>query len=181
MYTAPFNPAASSKLRGSWILLPLTLLLLASVFPAPALAKQSDRSQKINVGADHFESSQDTGITTLSGHVVITQGTLKATASKGTAHADASGRTERIVLDGKPAHLQQLMDDGSLMRAHANTIDYQVNGDTITLNGDAHVQQPGQGTFNGAHLVYNPSSGAIKGDGGNQGRVHLTLEPRKTD
>lgn len=177
MYTAPFNPAATSGLSSKLIV----LFLAASVFAAPALAKQSDRSQKIQVGADHFKSSQNTGITTLSGHVVITQGTLKATASKGTAHADSSGRTARIVLNGQPAHLQQRMDDGNLMRAHAATIDYQVNGETITLNGDAHVQQPGQGTFNGAQLVYNPSTGAIKGNGGKQGRVHLTLDPRESD
>lgn len=179
MYTAPYNPVASKRLPRT--AMTMLLLLLASMLATPALAKQSDRNQQIKVGADHFESSQDTGITTLTGHVVITQGTLKATASKGTAHANDQGRTERIVLDGQPAHLQQRMDDGSLMRAHADTIDYQVNGETITLNGDAHVQQPGQGTFNGAHLVYNPTSGAIKGNGGKQGRVHLTLEPRKSD
>lgn len=178
MYTAPYNPAASKGLRCTSAVL---FLLLAGLLSTPLLAKQSDRNQQIKVGADHFESSQDTGVTTLTGHVVITQGTLKATASKGTAHANDSGQTERIVLTGKPAHLQQAMDDGSLMRAHADTIDYQVNGDTITLNGNAHVQQPGQGSFNGAHLVYNPTTGAIKGNGGKQGRVHLTLEPRKSD
>ncbi len=178
MYTAPYNPAASaSAARRSLILL---CLVLAAV-TLPATARESDRKQKISVSADHFESSQQTGITTLSGHVIIKQGTLEATAARGTAHADASGNTERIVLNGTPAHLQQQMDNGSMMRARASTIDYQVNGDTITLNGNAHVQQPGQGTFDGAHLVYNPTSGAIKGNGGDQGRVHLTLEPRKSN
>ncbi|MGA7297379.1 MAG: lipopolysaccharide transport periplasmic protein LptA [Rhodanobacteraceae bacterium] len=176
MYTAPYSPVASARAARRGLII---LLLALAAITLPAMARENDRNQKISVSADHFESSQQTGITTLSGHVIIKQGTLEATAGKGTAHANASGNTERIVLNGNPAHLQQQMDDGSLMRAHASIIDYQVNGDTITLNGDAHVQQPGQGTFNGAHLVYNPTSGAIKGNGGKQGRVHLTLEPRK--
>ena len=157
------------------------VLLAASLFALPAAATTGDRTQKIKISADHFESSQRSGITTLTGHVTISQGTLKATAGKGVAHADDQGNAERIVLTGTPAHLEQRMDSGQLMRAHANTIDYQVNGETITLSGNAHVDQPGQGTFNGAHLVYNPNTGAIKGNGGEQGRVHLTLEPRKSD
>ena len=175
MCTAPSNPAT----RTDMTLRTTFLLLAAFLFAMPVLANTADRKQKINISADHFESSQRSGKTTLTGHVTITQGSLKATAGKGVAHADNQGNAERIVLTGTPAHLEQRMDDGSLMRAHADTIDYQVTGETIMLTGNAHVEQPGQGTFNGAHLVYNPSTGAIKGSGGQQGRVHLTLEPRK--
>lgn len=176
MYTARSNPAATRESIRGVLVLPL---LLTALIAAPVMAAQADRDQKISVSADHFESSQQTGLTTLTGNVLIVQGTLKASAGKGVAHADASGNTERIVLSGAPAHLEQRMDDGSLMQAHANTIDYLVNGDTVTLTGNAHVNQPGQGSFDGARLVYNPTTGAISGSGGDQGRVHLTLEPRK--
>ncbi len=177
MCTAPSNPARRTDMP----LPKSTLLLAALLWSVPALATTTDRNQKINVSADHFESSQRSGKTILTGHVSITQGTLKATAGKGVAHADNQGKAERIVLTGAPAHLEQRMDNGELMRAHADTIDYQVNGEIIKLTGNAHVNQPGQGTFNGASLVYNPKTGAIKGSGGKQGRVHLTLEPRKKD
>lgn len=153
-------------------------LLLACV---AAAAGTQDRNQPISVSADHFETSREAGATTLSGRVSITQGTLQGEADLGTAHRDADGRTRRIVLEGQPARLQQRMDDGSLMQARARTIDYEVLGDTITLSGDAEVEQPGQGRFSGARLVYNPATGAISGSGGSDGRVHLTLEPRAAD
>lgn len=175
MSTAPSNPHRADPRPAAFV---LALALLAAL---PALANQNDRQQPIHVSASHFQTAQDSGITTLSGDVVITQGTLKATAAQGVAHANAAGRTERIVLHGQPAHLQQRLDDGSLMQAHADVIDYQVNGETITLTGNAHVHQPGQGSFDGARLVYDPATGAIEGSGGKDGRVHLILAPRATD
>lgn len=176
MFTGPFSPPPPTDPRA----LALALVLACSV-AMPALAKQGDRQQTIHVDADHFKQSRQAGTTVLSGNVIITQGSLKARAHKGTAYTNDEGKTVRIVLVGTPAHLQQRMDNGSLMRARANTINYRVVGETITLHGDAHVRQPGQGSFDGAELVYNPDTGAIRGDGGESGRVHLTLEPQQSE
>ena len=156
----------------------MLLALSACALCQGALAVESDQHQPIEVSANHFTASRN-GATVLSGAVVITQGTLEAHAEKGTAHRNAAGKVSRIVLEGKPARFQQKMDGGGVLHARGDTIDYQVGSDTITLNGNAHVQQPGQGSFNGAHLLYNSATGAMQGNGGNQGRVHLTLEPRE--
>ncbi len=162
---------------GSAVLLACVLLLAA----LPLSARQGDRDQPIEVTADHFEASRDHGRTVLTGNVRIIQGSLEAVAASAVAHSNAAGKVERIVLTGDPARLQQRMDDGSLMQARAAEIDYQVNGDTIILSKQAHVEQPGRGTFSGAHLVYHPSTGAIQGRSNGPGRVHLTLEPRQQD
>lgn len=154
-----------------------TAALLGLLTIGPAYALSSDHNQKINVDAAHFQSSR-AGITVLSGHVAITQGTIIAKGDKGTAHSNADHTVKRIVLEGKPASMQQTLDDGSTMHAHADTIDYQVGADTIILTGHAQVVQQGKGQFNGAHLVYNTRTGAISGEGGEQGRVHLILQPR---
>lgn len=157
------------------------LLAALTIVAGMALAAEGDRQQPIKVRADHFAAEQTSGVTTLRGHVVIIQGTLEARADSAVARGDASGRTERIELRGSPAHLEQRMDDGSLLSAQAREIDYAVNDTTITLRGDAIVNQPGQGRYTGGELVYDPASGAIRGSGGERGRVHITLEPRPDD
>ncbi|MDN5924976.1 MAG: lipopolysaccharide transport periplasmic protein LptA [Xanthomonadales bacterium] len=150
---------------------------LSLAFLSPAYALSSDHNQPIKVDAAHFVSSRS-GTTVLTGHVVITQGSMIAKGDKGTAHTNADHSVKRLVLNGTPATLQQTLDNGSQMHARADTIDYQVGTDTITLNGHAQVVQQGQGQYNGAHLVYNTRTGAIQGEGGEQGRVHLILQPR---
>lgn len=172
MSTALSNPKPGTELLRA---LAVLALLLACLAPWPAAARQGDRNQTIHVDADHAIKHGDQA--TLTGHVSITQGSLEIKAAKGTAYSNDSGNTERIVVEGNPARLQQRMDDGSLMRAHANTIIYLITVEKISLEGNAHVQRPGQGSFDGAHLVYTPATGAIEGDGGQDGRVHLTLEP----
>jgi lipopolysaccharide export system protein LptA len=77
--------------------------------------------------------------------------------------------------------MQQALDGGGQMHAHAETIDYKVDSDTVILTGNAHVDQTGQGSFDGAHLVYNTKTGAIEGNGGDNGQVHLILEPHKRE
>lgn len=153
------------------------IALLGLLVIGPACALSSDHHQPINVDAAHFQSSR-AGVTVLSGHVVITQGSIIAKGDKGTAHSNADHSVKRIVLQGKPANMQQALDGGGQMHAHAATIDYQVGSDTIILTGHAQVVQQGKGQFNGAHLVYNTRTGAISGEGGEQGRVHLILQPR---
>lgn len=154
-----------------------TAALLGLLTIGPAYALTSDHNQPINVDAAHFQSSR-AGVTVLTGHVVITQGTIVAKGAKGTAHSNADNSVKRIVLEGTPASMSQALDGGGKMHARADTIDYQVGTDTITLTGHAQVVQEGKGQFNGARLVYNTRTGAIAGEGGDQGRVHLILQPR---
>lgn len=174
MFMAPCNRTP----RTERVIPAMLLAVLLMACGLPALATQADRKQPIKVSAQHTRGSLETGVVSLAGQVTITQGTLKATADKGVAHTNEAGETTHIELTGDPAHLQQRTDDGDLMRAHADRIEYQVNGDNITLLGNAFVSQPGQGSFRGAELVYNPTTGAIEGSGGADGLIHMTLQPR---
>ncbi|HET6631940.1 MAG TPA: lipopolysaccharide transport periplasmic protein LptA [Rhodanobacteraceae bacterium] len=169
---APSNPRVIDLAAAA--LVSLALCLVAAL---PAHALSTDRQQPIKVDADHFKASRP-GTTTLTGHVVITQGTLVATGAKGVAHTGDDNAVERVVLTGAPATAQQALDDGGHMHAEADRIDYHVANDTIELTGHATVVQAGKGRYTGAHLVYNTRTGAIAGEGGEQGRVHLILQPQ---
>lgn len=155
--------------------------LLACLLAAmPALAKDSDRNQKVDILSQSFTGSQEQGKMTLLRDVVITQGTLKATGDKAIAYFDKDYQVSRVVIDGNPGHLQQQLDgDGGMMLAHANSIDYQVAKDTAILSGNAYVKQAGRGEFQGDRLVYNTKTGKITGQSNGDNRVHLILAPRK--
>lgn len=173
MSTARLKPFADKRHTR---IVGLALGLLAATALSPAQALESDRTQPIRVQADSAKSTTD-GRAVLIGAVVVTQGSLEAHASKGTAYSDA-GKVVRIVLLGAPATFAQALDAGGRVHAAADHIEYQVGADTIVLSGHAHVEQTGKAEYSGARLVYNTSTGAISGNGGNTGQVELILQPR---
>lgn len=152
---------------------------LAACFAcAAAQATQADRDQPVNVNANSFSGSQDSGKATFVGNVRIDQGTLHADGATGVGYFDQDNQVQRVVLTGSPAHMQQKLDDGAMVHGSANTIDYTVSQNTVVLTGDATVVQEGRGSFHGAKLVYNTDTGQINGEGGSGGQVHMTLQPR---
>lgn len=154
----------------------LTCLLVA----APALAKETDRDQQVDIHSQSFTGSQDEGKMTLLRDVVITQGTLKVSGAKAVAYFDKDNQVDRVVVDGSPAKMQQQLDgDAGMMYAHAKNIDYQVGKDTAILTGNAYVKQSGRGQFQGDRLIYNTKTGKITGQSNGDNRVHLILQPRK--
>jgi len=161
-------------MRASCALAALGLLVLA-----PAHAKTTDRDQPMNVDASHFDGFQKpNSVSTLTGNVVITQGSLKATADRGKVYFDANSQISRVVLTGSPAHIQQLDDNGNLMQGDAATIDYQVTKDFAVLQGHASITQQGRGEAHGDRLTYNTQTSQMTGDSGGDNRVHMVFKPK---
>lgn len=144
-------------------------------------AKQSDKSQPINVNANAFSGSQDSGKITFSGNVTMDQGSFHADSAQATGYTDPNDTSQwqRVVLTGSPAHFKQTQDNGTLVHGQAQTLDYKVSENTVILTGDASVVQQGRGEFHGEKLVYNTETGEIQGTPVAGGRVHITLQPRK--
>ena len=158
--------------------LPSVLLLAGLLACASAPATQADRDQPVNVTANSFAGSQDSGKATYTGNVKIDQGTLHADGDNATGYFDQDNQVQRVVLTGKPAHMSQKLDDGSMVHGSADTVDYTVSQNTVVLTGNATVVHEGQGEFHGARLTYNTDSGQINGEGGSGGQVHMTLQPK---
>lgn len=170
----------SPRKRGSIEMRAITFAIASVVLFAcsTAQATQADRDQPVNVTANSFSGSQDSGKTTFTGNVKIDQGTLHADGNSAVGYFDQNNQVQRVVLTGSPAHMQQKLDDGTMVHGQANTIDYTVSQNTVVLTGDASVVQEGKGSFHGAKLTYNTGSGQINGEGGTGGQVHMTLQPR---
>lgn len=145
-----------------------------------AQARQSDKSQPININANSFAGSQDSGKIVFTGKVTMDQGTFHADGVQATGYTDPddTSQWQRVVLTGSPAHFQQIQDSGTLIRGQAATIDYKVSENTVILTGGAVVVQQGKGEFHGEKLVYNTDTGEIQGSPTTGGQVHITLQPR---
>lgn len=133
----------------------------------------------MQVQARHFDGYQKpNSVSTLSGEVVITQGTLRATGDQAKVFLDANTQISHVVVTGAPAHIQQLDDSGNLMQGHAASIDYDSVRGIAVLSGDAVVSQQGRGTARGDKLTYNTQTSQMTGDSGGDGMVRMIFLPK---
>ena len=156
------------------------MIALGLLVLQPAAARQDDRQKPMNVEhADSFDGKYaPNSMTTLHGHVVITQGTMKVTGDLAKVYFDADQNVNRIEITGQPAHIQQLDDSGNLMTGDAATLDYNNDQGIAVLRGNAVVRQKGRGEAHGDKLTYNTQTSQMSGESGGDGMVHMTFLPK---
>lgn len=156
------------------------LLALASLHGA-AGAATADRKQPVDVSANDIDGSlADDGESILRGAVHITQGSLEI--QSGVARVTrVGGELSRVMLEGEPATLKQLDDQGKVINAKAREIIFQPAEDQIELRGGVVIEQP-QGNLTGERITYHLGTGRIQADG-QGGRVSMRMNPKpaKTD
>jgi len=143
----------------------------------PLMALESDRQQPLEVNANSTDGTLGDGVTTLRGNVDIRQGTLHITADEAEVNK-VDGRVNSVTFRGKPAFLEQEIEEQGLVQARANTIDYQVASGLVTLTGNADVKHP-QYQISGESLTYDLNIQHFKGSGdeNGNGRIHIRLDP----
>jgi lipopolysaccharide export system protein LptA len=162
-------PASRPRLSA----LSLVLLVLASPLVA---AKSTDRSQPMDIDADHTDAlMEDNSVSTLQGNVRIRQGTLEVDADKAEIH-QVNGEIQRVVLTGTPAKLRQIADNGEPTNASANTIVYTLNDERMVLTGSVVIEQP-RGNLRGETVKYDINTGRLDGGGDGQ-RVSMRIMPK---
>jgi len=149
------------------------LLLLC----APLLALESDRQQPLELNAGGSEGSLGDGTSVFRGQVEIRQGTLWIRADEATV-LKSEGRVARVTFTGRPAQLEQEIEEQGLVQAQANTITYEVSEGTVELAGAADVTHP-QYRISGDLLTYNLDTQHFEGAGADteDGRISIRLEP----
>src|SRR3546814_15269679 len=105
------STASSFRTHG---MLRLALLVLGALLLQPALARKDDRSQPMRVvHADSFSGfNAPNSITTLNGHVELSQGTLRITGDLAKIYVDGNQQLSRIVVTGD-ANIQPPDEIGS--------------------------------------------------------------------
>lgn len=153
-------------------LLSLLLLLSSNVYALP-----EDANQPIRLTADRATYSERTGITTYSGNVKITQGTLKIGANNITVHLTQNRSIASALASGSPATFEQVVStEKGLAKGQANKIDYNATTGIITLTGNAKLTQGG-GSFAGNVIRYSLKLGDVEATAGGGQRVELIFPP----
>ncbi|WP_233840088.1 LptA/OstA family protein [Dyella sp. 2HG41-7] len=169
------KPVHDSRARyGNGPLLGLCAALL--LLPLAAHAKTGDRNQPMNTSQASVNGfNAPNTITTLTGNVVVTQGTMKAKGAVAQLYLDKDSQVARIVMKGSPAHIEQLDDNNHLMTGEAPTLDYDnINGIAV-LQPDAVVTQQGMGDAHADKLTYNTNTSYFTGTG----NISMTYLPKQ--
>ena len=179
-----------SQLRADFARIAITFGLIAAGGSAHALS--TDRQQPLDIRANYQESvlgqkaGGDTNVATLKGNVEMVQGSLKASGDLAVVYdTDKNGQAgdgsiKRLTLTGKPANMEQQLDNGGgMMTATANTIEYNTGSSVAEFTGNVVVIQQGKSEFRGDHMTYNTATGAMKsGDESSNGKVRLRFLPQ---
>jgi len=156
------------------------LCLLGGFLSTTALALPTDRQATITVEADRAQINEKTGITDYHGSVIIKQGSLLIEADQVTIYS-TDGQASKIICIGKPAHYQQQPNpEDGLVNARANTIEYYLDTETITLIKNASLEQQGS-TLKGDHINYDLKAELVeaRGSDNTQQRVHMVIPASK--
>lgn len=161
-----------SKSRSFAHIVAMAMLVIA----ASAYAKTGDRNQPMFTKQDSVSGfNAPNTVTTLTGHIVITQGTMKATGDLGKVYLDADTQVSRIVMTGKPAHIEQRDDQNILMTGEAPTLDYDnINGIAV-LTPNAVVTKQGSGDAHADKITYDTNTTHFTGTG----NVSMTYLPKQ--
>ena len=175
---------SNDKLPLAKVLLPILVLLFSTV----SFAEQADRNQPMHLEADQVTMDDAKQISTFTGNVRLSQGTLLILGDKvvvsqdkdGNQHADAYGDTAEF------RQKREGLDE--YVEGYGKHIEYDTRTEIINFDGKAHLKR-NRDEVSGDHITYNTKTEIFKVNGndanpekGSGGRVHVILQPKsKTD
>lgn len=169
----PINPIHAKGLL--WLVIALVILI-----PGTASALKSDKDKPISIEADSVDIDDRNGVAIYKGRVELSQGTIKMKADSVTV-TSREGQTDHIRARGNPVHFEQQPDgEKGLIKARANTIEYDSNGEITYLIGNAVLNQ-GKDSFKSDRIIYDRTKAVVKGGASAKGkqRVKVTIQSQK--
>lgn len=152
--------------------------IVATLFSASSLAGKEDFTQTIEIASDYQLVNGITKKAVYRGDVLITQGSLKVTADEMQVDASQGEGNEIFIATGTPAEYSQRQEDGSLVTAKAQKIEYHLNTRSLSLIGDAEIEQ-NTSSVKGSSIEFNMELEQIiaKGTDQENGRVITIFQP----
>jgi lipopolysaccharide export system protein LptA len=164
------------------------LAMLACVAPIPGVAEISDREKPINLEADRMEIDDAKKVATLTGNVVVSQGTLTIKSDRMVITQDTGGFSKGVAY-GNPATFRQKREgfdeyiDGQALR-----MEYDGRNEMLELFDKAVVKK-GPEEVRGNYISYNSRTefyqafGSRKDSEGKEvaGRVRAVIIPKKSE
>lgn len=166
--------------RLSLALLSLSLLAQShNVF-----AEAADRDKPIDLEADTVKVDDAKQISTYSGNVILTQGTLVIHADKLIVHEDSAGFQHSTSLGNPTTFKQKLEGKKEYMEGSAQRIEYDGRMDKVQLYTKAWVKR-GEDIVHGDYISYDANTeyaevigGAKSTNDSSSGRVRAIIQPK---
>ena len=169
--------------------------LLALALVTPAFAERADRDKPMNIEADAGRYEDQKQVTTFTGNVVVTKGTIVMRGARLEVRQDASGNQSGTMYadPGKRAFFRQKREGvDEYIEGEAETIEYDGKSDIVRFVRRAEMRRLAGATLQdqalGSVIVYNNVTEVYTVDAGARaagapsaapgGRIRMILTPR---
>lgn len=164
----------------------ILLAIALSGFSGRVMAEAADRDKPIDLEADTVKVDDSKGISTYSGNVILTQGTLVIRADKLIVREDSGGFQHSTSLGNPTTFKQKMEGKNEYMEGSAQRIEYDGRMDKVQLYTKAWVKR-GADIVHGDYIMYdaNAEYAEVIGGGsqaatpgGTGGRVRAIIQPK---
>jgi len=162
----------------------LSLSLLG--FSGSVLAESADRDKPIDLEADTVKVDDSKQISTYSGNVILTQGTLVIHADKLVVREDSEGFQHSTSLGNPTTFKQKMEGKNEYIQGSAQRIEYDGRMDKVQLYTKAWVKR-GEDIVHGDYIMYDANAEYAEVIGGGpqaatpgtpSGRVRAIIQPK---
>lgn len=169
---------------------PSLLLILLMLLPVGAMAEKADRDKPIDLEADSVTVNDAKKISTYTGNVILTQGTLIIRGDKLVVREDKEGFQHSTTYGNpqKPATFKQKREGkDEYMEGSGQRIEYDGRMDKVQLYTKAWVKR-GEDIVHGDYIMYDANAEYAEVIGGGSqaatpatpsGRVRAVIQPKK--
>jgi lipopolysaccharide export system protein LptA len=170
--------------RSNNIVFMAAFLLLGS--PA-CFAERADRNQPINLEADQVLMDDARQISTFTGNVRLTQGTLLLSGDKIVVQQDKEGFKHATAYGNTAKFRQKREGYDQYIEGYGDRIEYDTRTELLNLHVKARLKR-GLDVVSGDDIVYNTKTEIFQANGNEASkgnappqRVHAVLQPKSKD
>lgn len=165
---------------------PLLTGIMALVCATPSShAELSDRNKPVQLEAEQVSIDDARQVSTFTGNVVLTQGTLEIRGDTLVVKQNSEG-LQHATATGKPASFRQKRDGANeYIEGYGERIVYNSTHTTLNLFGNARLKR-GQDQVSSEHITYNSTTEIFRANGltsnkpgaPRKGRVRVIIQPK---
>ena len=154
----------------------LIIAALLCITSFSGMTKQDDLMQEVKISAASQEADIKNNQMIFHGPVEVTQGSIKILADELRATSKEDGGGKILIAIGNPATYSQIMEDGRPASASAKEIRYELSSRTLTLVGNAMLEQDGS-RVTGNMIRYNIAKQQLIAESIGNERVITIIQP----
>ena len=164
----------------------LKTFIVALCLGSSAIAANNPQAAAVHIEADRAEMREQDNISTYTGNVKISHGSMQIKGDTVTIESKPTGELSLITVTGKPAKFKHINDQGEQVDAQSESLLYLAESGMLELKINALLSK-GQNQFSSQHIIYDSQRNIVKAGQDNientsqPGRVQITIQPDKNN